>query len=138
MSFDGTAYNGANRRATTPTSCCRCATPLNTDRYHRFTADVCYGGEFALTNAPGGGMNARVIWYDEGGQAYTDSQDIVIEPGCNRMTFDMATDPAIAVNDDTTAVKHGWRGLKISYLRFDLNEDPGRPGVLAPRHPAGR
>jgi hypothetical protein len=40
------------------------------------------------------------------------------------MTFDMATDPAIAVDDDTTAVKAGWRGLKISYLRFDLNEDP--------------
>ena len=37
----------------------------------------------------------------------------------------METVPAIAVNDDTTAVKSGWRGLKISYLRFDLNEDPG-------------
>ncbi|HEY0521560.1 MAG TPA: hypothetical protein VGC84_18870 [Ilumatobacteraceae bacterium] len=100
-------------------------TPLNTDRYHRFTADVCYDGGFALTNAPGGGMNARLIWFDEGGQAYTDSQDIIVEPGCNRMTMDLATDPAIAVDDDTTAVKAGWRGLKISYLRFDLNEDPG-------------
>jgi hypothetical protein len=48
-------------------------TPLNTDRYHRFTADVCYDGGFALTGAPGG-MNARVIWFDEGGQAYTDSR----------------------------------------------------------------
>jgi hypothetical protein len=122
--FDGTALNGQTQGNDSYVNL-RLPVPLNTDRYHRFTADVCYGGEFALTGAPGGGMNARVIWFDEGGQAYTDSQDIIIEPGCNRMTFDMATDPAIAVNDDTTAVKHGWRGLKISYLRFDLNEDPG-------------
>jgi hypothetical protein len=123
-SFDGTAFNGQTQGNDSYVNL-RLPVPLNTDRYHRFTADVCYGGEFALTDAPGGGMNARVIWFDEGAQAYTDSQDIIIEPGCNRMTFDMATNPAIAVNDDTTAVKHGWRGLKISYLRFDLNEDPG-------------
>ncbi len=115
----------AKPSAMTRMSCLPLRTPLNTDKYHRFTADVCYDGGFALTGAPGGGMNARVIWFDEGGQALEDSQDIIVEPGCNRMTFDMATDPAIAVDDDTTAVKAGWRGLKISYLRFDLNEDPG-------------
>ncbi|HEX3087127.1 MAG TPA: hypothetical protein VHQ23_00620, partial [Ilumatobacteraceae bacterium] len=124
VSFDGNAYNGQtvgnDSYVVLPLR-----TPLNTDKYHRFTADVCYDGGFALTGAPGGGMNARVIWFDEGGQALSDSQDIIVEPGCNRMTFDMATDPAIAVDDDTTALKAGWRGLKISYLRFDLNEDPG-------------
>lgn len=127
-SWDGASLNGVTRGNDSWVNL-PLRTPLNTDRYHRFTADVCYGGGFALTDAPGGGMNARVIWFDEGSQAYTDSQDIVIEPGCNRMTFDLATDPAIAVNDDTTAVKHGWRGLKISYLRFDLNEDPGDRSV---------
>jgi hypothetical protein len=124
VSFDGTAYNGQTQ-GNDSYVVLPLPVPLNTDRYHRFTADVCYGGEFALTGAPGGGMNARVIWFDEGGQALSDSQDIIVEPGCNRMTFDMATDPAIAVDDDTTALKAGWRGLKISYLRFDLNEDPG-------------
>ena len=123
-SWDGSSLNGVTRGNDSWVNL-PLRTPLNTDRYHRFTADVCYGGEFALTDAPGGGMNARLIWFDEGGQAYIDSQDIVIEPGCHRMTFDLATDPAIAVNDDTTAVKSGWRGVKITYLRFDLNEDPG-------------
>ncbi len=123
-SFDGTAFNGLTQGNDSYVNL-PLPVPLNTDRYHRFTADVCYGGEFALTDAPGGGMNARVIWFDEGGQAFVDSQDVVVEPGCNRMTFDLATVPALAVNDESTAHKGGWRGVKITYLRFDLNEDPG-------------
>lgn len=100
-------------------------TPLVTDRYHRATVDVCYGGEFALTNAPGGGMNARFAWYDEGGGTWSETQDIIIYPGCNRMTIDLSTDPAVAVNDEGTVFKAGWRGVRIGNLRFDLNEDPG-------------
>ena len=127
FSFDGTAFNGTTFGNDSWVSL-PLRMPLNTDRYHRFTADVCYDGGFALTNAPGGGMNARVIWFDEGGQIFTDSQDIIIEPGCHRMTFDMVTDPAIAVDDESTARKAGWRGLNISLLRFDLDEDPGARG----------
>ncbi len=123
-SFDGTAFNGVTQGNDSYVNL-PLRMPLNTDRYHRFTAEVCYDGGFALTNAPGGGMNARVIWFDEGGQAYVDSQDIVIEPGCNRMSFDLSTVPALAVNDEDTGHKGGWRGVKITYLRFDLNEDPG-------------
>ncbi|HEX2785192.1 MAG TPA: hypothetical protein VHN36_16535 [Ilumatobacteraceae bacterium] len=100
-------------------------TPLNTDRYHRATIDVCFGGGFSFANAPGGGMNARFAWYDDGGGTWSETQDIVIYPGCNRMTIDLATTPAIAVNDENTVYKAGWRGLHISALRFDLNEDPG-------------
>ena len=96
-------------------------TPLIPDRYHRFTADVCYDGGFSLADAPGGGMNARVAWFDEGGQTFSETQDIVIYPGCNRMTIDLATNPAAAVNDEGTVYKAGWRGLRISRLRFDLN-----------------
>jgi hypothetical protein len=98
--------------------------PLITDRYHRLTMDVCYGGGFSFANAPGGGMNARLAWYDDGAGAWSETQDIVIYPGCNRMTVDLATNPAVAVNDENTVHKHGWRGLHISSLRFDLNEDP--------------
>ena len=101
------------------------ATPLITDRYHRATMEVCYGGGFALTNAAGGGMNARFAWFDEGGQTWSETQDIVVYPGCNRMTVDLATNPAVAVNDEGTVYKAGWRGLHISRIRFDLNEDPG-------------
>jgi hypothetical protein len=100
--------------------------PLNTDRYHRATIDVCFGGGFSFANAPGGGMNARFAWYDDGGGTWSETQDIIIYPGCNRMTIDLATTPAIAVNDENTVYKAGWRGLHISALRFDLNEDPGR------------
>ena len=100
-------------------------TPLITDRYHRATFEVCYGGGFGLANAPGGGMVARVAWYDDGGGTWSETQDIVVYPGCNRMTLDLATNPAVAVNDESTVLKAGWRGLHISALRFDLEEDPG-------------
>ncbi|HEY7628715.1 MAG TPA: hypothetical protein VH761_16710, partial [Ilumatobacteraceae bacterium] len=123
-SFDGNAFNGVTH-GNDSWVMLPLRAPLNTDRYHRFTADVCYGGGFSLEDSVGGGMNARVIWFDEGGQAWVDSQDIVIEPGCNRMTFDMVTDPAIAVNDESTAHKAGWRGVSIGAIRFDLNEDRG-------------
>jgi hypothetical protein len=98
---------------------------LVTDHYHRATIDVCYGGGFALTNAPGGGMNARLAWYDNGGGVWTETQDIIILPGCNRMTIDLATNPAVAVNDESSVWKSGWRGVSIGDFRFDLNEDPG-------------
>ncbi|MEY2445749.1 MAG: hypothetical protein QOE00_2329, partial [Ilumatobacteraceae bacterium] len=100
-------------------------TPLNPDRYHRATVDVCFAGGFGFDNAPGGGMVARFAWYDDGGGIWSETQDIIVYPGCNRMTIDLATTPAIAVNDENTTYKAGWRGLHISALRFDLNEDPG-------------
>lgn len=100
-------------------------TPLIPDRYHRATVDVCYAGGMSFAAAPGGGMNARFAWYDEGGGVWSETQDIIIYPGCNRMTIDLATAPAVAVNDENTVYKAGWRGLRITQLRFDLDEDPG-------------
>lgn len=99
--------------------------PLIPDRYHRATVDICYGGDFSLADAPGGGMNARFAWFDEGGQTWSETQDIVVYPGCNRMTFDLVTNPPAAVNDEGTVYKAGWRGLRISRLRFDVDEDRG-------------
>ena len=55
-------------------------------------------------------MNARFAWLAQGSPAWTETQDIVVYPGCNRMTVDLATDPAIAVNDENTTYKFGWRG----------------------------
>ena len=43
----------ARPSATTRMSCLPLRTPLNTDRYHRFTADVCYDGGFALDRRAG-------------------------------------------------------------------------------------
>ena len=83
-------------------------------------------------------MVARFAWFDEGGQTWSETQDIVIYPGRNRMTIDLATNPAVAVNDESTVYKAGWRGLRISALRFDLNEDPGVRDFALLRHPPGR
>src|SRR4051794_5580502 len=99
--------------------------PLIPDRYHRLTFDVCYAGGFGLANAPGEGMVARFAWFDDGGGTWSETQDIVVYPGCNRMTVDLATNPAAALNDENTVYKAGWRGIRISALRFDLEEDPG-------------
>jgi hypothetical protein len=100
--------------------------PTNPDRYHRATIDVCYGGEMGFADAPGGGMNARFAWLPEGFPAWSETQDIIIYPGCNQMTVDLTTDPAVAVNDENTVYKRGWRGQRLARLRFDLNEDPGQ------------
>jgi hypothetical protein len=123
-SFDGTSYNGTTVR-NDPFVELPLRTPLIPDRYHRATVDVCYTGRFGFEDAPGGGMVARFAWYDEGGQTWSETQDIIIYPGCNAMTIDLATNPAGAVNDENTIYKAGWRGIRITQLRFDLNEDPG-------------
>ena len=103
----------------------RLPAPLDPDRYHRATIDVCNYGAMSFANAPGGGMNGRLAWLPVGGPAWSETQDIIIYPGCNTMTIDLATTPAGAVNDENTVFKRGWRGQRIARLRYDLNEDPG-------------
>lgn len=103
--------------------------PLVPDRYHRATFEVCYDGAMSFANAPGGGMNARFAWFPTGGPAWSETQDIVVYPGCNRITIDLSTTPPVAVNDENTVYKYGWRGQSISSLRLDLNEDPGLRNV---------
>jgi hypothetical protein len=97
---------------------------FNPDRYHRFSADLCLGGGMGFASAPGGGMNARVIWTPDG-TSYAETQDIIVTPGCQHIAIDLATNPAIAVNDETSPFQPGWRGQRVSLLRFDIDEDPG-------------
>ena len=122
--FDGASYNGTTFANDSFVEL-PLRSPLVTDRYHRATVDVCYDGPFSFADAAGGDMNARFAWYDDGGQIWSETQDIIIYPGCNVMTIDLATNPAVAVNDENTIYKAGWRGIHISALRFDLNEDRG-------------
>ncbi|MCU1387095.1 MAG: hypothetical protein JWL72_433 [Ilumatobacteraceae bacterium] len=100
---------------------------LNTDKYHRFTADVCYGGGFGLSGAPGGGMVGRVVWKKAGLVPWISSQDFIVYPGpqCNSITLDLATTPPSALTDEAEENTSGWRGISLSALRFDLDEDPG-------------
>ena len=123
-SFDGVSYSGQTFRNDSFVEL-PLPTPLIPDRYHRATINVCEFGRFGFEDAAGGGMVARFAWFDEGGQIWSETQDIVVYPGCNNMTIDLATNPAGAVNDENTIYKAGWRGIRISRIRFDLNEDPG-------------
>jgi hypothetical protein len=97
----------------------------NPDRYHRATVDMCLSGQMSFANAPGGGMNARFAWLPKGYPAWSETQDIVVYPGCHRMTVDLSTTPALAVNDEGTVHQLGWRGQRFERFRFDINEDPG-------------
>lgn len=99
--------------------------PFIPDRYHRATVDVCYDGPMSFADSAGGGMNARFAWLPVGGPAWSETQDIVIYPGCNRMTIDLATNPAVAVNDENSTYKFGWRGQQLERFRFDIDEDRG-------------
>jgi len=101
--------------------------PLDTDKYHRFTADVCYDGGFSLADTPtgGGGMIGRVVWTTPE-VAATETQDFVVFPGCHKVTLDMITTPPESINDENTVQPTGWKGIDVTSLRFDLNEDRGR------------
>ena len=98
--------------------------PLNSDKYHRMTLDVCYDGQFDLDDAPGGGMVGRLAWmpedyvYPPDASAWTETQDFVVFPGCHAMTIDMALTPAEALHDQNTTRPSGWRGIDITSLRM--------------------
>ena len=102
---------------------------LNTDRFHRLTVDVCYDGPFSLDDARGGGMLGRVAWMPSNpGGVWTESQDIIVFPGCHRMSLDMNTSGPASLNDENSGLVTGWRGMRPTALRFDLNEDRGVRG----------
>ncbi len=100
-------------------------TELNPDRHHRATVEMCLDGPMSFADAPGGGMNARFAWQPREYPAWSETQDIVVYPGCHRMTVDLSSSPATALNDEGTVHKLGWRGQRFDHLRFDINEDPG-------------
>jgi len=106
--------------------------PINTDKYHRLSVDVCYDGAFDLGGGPGGGMMGRLAWIPHDNTpgsipiGWSETQDIIVFPGCNTITLDLVTNPPSAVHDQNTTNPTGWRGVSIGSLRFDLNEDPGR------------
>jgi hypothetical protein len=101
-------------------------TDINTDRYHRATVDLCHDGPMSFADSPGGGMNARFAWLRRGAPRYTETQDIIIYPGCHRMTFDLATRPPEAVNDENSILKEGWRGRRSTTSASTSTRTGGR------------
>jgi hypothetical protein len=102
------------------------------DDFHRMTVKWSYEGPFALTDQPGGGMNARVVWRIAGtpptatGKDLQESRDIIMYPSESDFTVDLASNPPSAVTDPRPdKVRIGWSGQLIELVRFDPNEDPG-------------
>ena len=102
--------------------------PFDGGDYHRATVDICYDGGFSLANAAGGGMVGRFHWITDAAGDWSESQDIVVFPGCQVITIDLRTEPTTAVHDENTALKVGFCGRRVLRFAFDPHEDPGRRG----------
>lgn len=99
---------------------------IDGNRFHRLTFRVHYSGPFGLGAAPGGGMLARLIWQPASAPAaWQDSEDMVVFPGWNTVSVDLATNPPSAITDTNTPFRIGWAGQQIAALRFDPHEDSG-------------
>ncbi len=97
--------------------------PVNGSRFTNFSARVFYEGDFSLSGAPGGGMNARLVWRTTTKQTRV-SEDIVVLPGWQTITVDLDDTPpsALIEGGDTSSA---WDGKQIELFRFDPHEDSG-------------
>ena len=98
---------------------------INTSRYHRLTMKVFLSGKFDLSANPGGGMNARLIWHLHNQSRSFDSDDIVVTPGWNIITLDLANTPANELIEPYVPGAK-WKGLSVDMLRIDPHEDAGK------------
>ncbi len=102
------------------------AGPIDGNRFHRLTFNVFYEGPPGLGFAPGGGMVARLIWQTAAAPGvWQNSNDIVVYPGWNDVSIELATAPAYAITEPGTPGRMGWAGQQITAVRFDPDEDSG-------------
>ncbi|HEY3725342.1 MAG TPA: hypothetical protein VGN59_18455 [Acidimicrobiia bacterium] len=105
--------------------------PIDANRFHRLSFNVYYTGPFGLGAGPGGGMVARLIWQTAGAPGvWQDSDDIVVYPGWNAVTVDLATSPPAAITDPAIPNRIGWANQLITAVRFDPDEDSGQRQFL--------
>ncbi len=96
--------------------------------FHRVQVHVALLGSYGLSGRPGGGCIGRLLWTTARGGPTTwqTTDDLVLNPGWNAVTVDMATSPSSAIVDPVLGANRiGWAGQTITALRFDPNEDPG-------------
>jgi hypothetical protein len=94
--------------------------------WHRLTVRVKYDGPFGVNGGPTGGAVGRLIWYNASDLQRDDQNilPIILYPGWNTVTADLATNPPTAIVDPTQkAQRLGWAGQTITKLRWDPNED---------------
>ena len=94
---------------------------INGSQFHRATVRVFYAGGFSLSGAPGGGMNARFVWGLGPGQ-FRVSDDLVVRPGWNEITIDLAD---LRPTDIEGGHAPSWTGNNLDLFRFDPHEDAG-------------
>jgi len=105
--------------------------PIDAVRYHRLSFSIFYEGPFGLGDVPGGGMVARVAWIANDpnvGLNGRTSQDIVVYPGWQTITFDLHTSPLANIEEEGSPDPIGWGGPRsgqVLSLRIDPHEDPG-------------
>jgi hypothetical protein len=73
-------------------------------------------------------MVGRFQWLVQGARSWTETQDIVVFPGCQKITVDLRQDPTTLVHDENTALKTGFCGQRLVAFAFDPHEDPGARG----------
>jgi hypothetical protein len=100
---------------------------INPKIYHRLTIVASYDGPFGLANAPGGGTLGRVLWKEPGHTAYSQTNDLVMYPGLQTISLDMAMPTATLTEPDGTAAQRYAfsSAARVTILRWDPNEDPG-------------
>jgi hypothetical protein len=98
--------------------------PIDGNWYNRLSVRIFYEGGFSLADAPGGGMNARILFRTAGTDGYQISQDIVVYPGWNDIDLELGTSPSTAVLEEGTGGP-GWANQLITEVRFDPHEDRG-------------
>lgn len=126
-SFSGGVMNGRNvGNNRDPALTLAVPTPIVGSQYHYAQFRMWIEGPFSLGFQPGGGSLARLTWKVAGSPVWQNTNDLVLYPGWNDITIDLATSPATKIVETDQAGKIGWAGRQIVTMRLDPNEDIGK------------
>jgi hypothetical protein len=99
---------------------------IDGNSWHHLTVRVRYDGPFGITGGATGGAVGRLIWYDasDAGRSDQNAAPLILYPGWNTITVDLATNPPSSITDPTQrGARIGWASQAITSLRWDPNED---------------
>ena len=112
--------------------------PIDGNWYNRFSARIHYEGGFSLADAPGGGMNARVLFRTAGSDIYQISQDIVVYPGWNDIDLELGTSPPTRCSKKAPAGRVGpaSRSRKSVSILTKIEEFAASPSTTSSCRPS--
>ena len=97
--------------------------PIDADRFKSLTVVYRYDGPFSVKNVRGGGVVARVFWFDEHGARHP-TRSIVLYPNEHVVTVRLDGPDASGEVERERSDTARWGG-KVTGFRFDPNQDPG-------------